>query len=273
MLTVSELYIYPVKSLGGIRLNTAAVTNRGLQYDRRLMLVDENNVFLTQREHAAMALLQPAITNDGFCIHHKKNIISPLFIPHQPSGNEFVSVTVWDDTCKAQLYDIAVNNWFSQLLGLTCKLVYMPDTTNRDVDGRYAFNKEITSFADGYPMLLIGQSSLDDLNTRLAEPIPMNRFRPNIVFAGGGAFLEDQLQAFTINGIDFSGVKPCARCVMTTIDQDTMSRSKEPLKTLATYRLKNNKILFGQNLLHKGDGVITIGDKIEIKEYQAAAIA
>ena len=272
MLTVSELHIYPIKSLAGIAVSNAKVTSRGLQYDRRLMLADENNCFLTQREYAEMALLQPVIKDEGLFIQHKKNKLKPLFIPHRPPGNNFVTVTIWDDACEGQLHDEATNNWFSNALGLTCKLVYMPDTSNREVDKRYALNNEVTSFADGYPMLIIGQSSLDDLNRRLAEPLPMDRFRPNIVFTGGEAFLEDTMHSFTINGIDFSGVKPCARCIMTTIDQQDISKSKEPLKTLATYRFKDNKILFGHNLLHKGDGVINVGDSIHVAAYQAAAI-
>jgi len=272
MLTVSELNIYPIKSLAGIALETAVVTSRGLQYDRRMMLVDENNCFFTQREYPAMALLQPVLTNDGLLIRHKNNSSDALFIPQQPSNSELVNVTVWDDTCEGQLYEAGINDWFSQALGLSCKLVYMPVTSNRAVDKRYASNNEITSFSDGYPILVIGQASLDDLNNRLAAPLPMNRFRPNIVFTGGGAFLEDEMALFTINGIRFSAVKPCARCVMTTINQDTMEQSKEPLKTLAGYRFKDNKILFGQNLLHKGTGAINVGDAIDIINFQPAAI-
>jgi uncharacterized protein YcbX len=272
MLTVSELYIYPIKSLAGIAVDTATVTSRGLQYDRRLMLVDSSNRFFTQREFPEMALLQPVIKNEGLYIHHKQNSVSPLFIPHLPAGNEMVTVTVWDDTCEGQLYDAAINEWFSMALKCPCRLVYMPDTTSREVDKRYALNNEITSFSDGYPILLIGKSSLDDLNARLAVPIPMNRFRPNIVFTGGDPFLEDRLHQFSINEIEFTCVKPSARCVMTTINQETISTSKEPLKTLASYRQKANKILFGQNLVHKGDGAISIGDTMLIKTYQPAVL-
>ncbi|MFT3933313.1 MAG: MOSC domain-containing protein [Chitinophagaceae bacterium] len=272
MLTVSGLYVYPIKSLGGIAVNNALVTSRGLQYDRRMMLVDEQNMFLTQREHAVMALLQPAIEEDGLYIHHKKNGLPPLFIPHQPANNNSITVTVWDDTCSAILYEDNINEWFTEALQMTCKLAYMPDNSLREVDKRYAQDNEITSFADGYPMLLIGQASLDDLNGRLASPIPMNRFRPNIVFTGGEPFFEDQMRSFSINDIAFYGVKPCARCVMTTIDQESGIGSKEPLKTLARYRFKNNKILFGQNLLHKGEGSISVGDIIHVHETQAAAI-
>jgi len=145
----------------------------------------------------------------------------------------------------------------------------MPDNTQRRVDGRYAHNKEITSFSDGYPLMLIGQASLDDLNSRLQSPLPMNRFRPNIVFTGGDPFLEDSMKQFEINGVRFFGVKLCARCVITTIDQQTTEKAKEPLKTLSTYRSKNNKIYFGQNLLFHGSGTISIGDAITIHQQSA----
>lgn len=272
MLTVSGLYIYPVKSLGGIAIDSAMVTSRGLQHDRRLMLVDENNCFLTQRVFPVMALLQPTFTDDALVIRHKKNTITPLFIPFDLQHGELVRVTVWDDTCDAILFDDRVNRWFSEALGIPCRLVYMPDSSEREVDKRYASDREITSFSDGYPMLLIGQASLDDLNKRLELPVPMNRFRPSIVFTGGEPFEEDRLAAFSINGIDFKAVKPCARCIMTTINQDNPSISKEPLKTLASFRNKDNKILFGQNLLHIGDGKLQLGDIITVNSYQPAAI-
>ncbi len=272
MLSISQLYIYPIKSLGGIAVATANLTSRGLQHDRRLMLADENNRFLTQREHPAMALLQPVLAANGLYIHQKKNQLEPLFIPAQPTSGQSVIATVWDDNCEAHPYDIAVNNWFSQALGLSCRLLYMPETRKREADKKNAHNNEIVSFADGYPMLLIGQASLDDLNARMAAPLPMNRFRPNIVFTGGEPFLEDQLLQFSINGIDFTGVKPCARCVMTTIDQQEGTSSKEPLKTLAGYRQKNNKILFGQNLVHSGEGCISVGDSLIINRRQPPAI-
>jgi uncharacterized protein YcbX len=140
----------------------------------------------------------------------------------------------------------------------------MPDQTQRLIDVTYANNNEITSFSDGYPLLLIGQASLEDLNNRLAEPVAMNRFRPNIVFTGGTAFQEDNMKAFEISGINFYGVKPCARCVITTIDQSTGLKGKEPLKTLSTYRSRNNNIYFGQNLLYNGTGSLKIGDRINL---------
>lgn len=143
----------------------------------------------------------------------------------------------------------------------------MPDDTKRMVDTEYAKNNETTSFSDGYPFLIIGQSSLDELNSKLSEPLPINRFRPNIVFTAGEPHAEDSWQHITINGIEFFGVKTCARCVVTTINQQTAVAGNEPLKTLAAYRTVNNKVKFGMNLLHKGTGTIKVGDTITVLKY------
>ena len=265
MLTISELFIYPIKSLGGIAVSSSAVTSRGFQYDRRWMLVDSNNIFITQREFPALALLQVSIKEEGLYIKHKLNNES-FTVPFQPQTNHSVTVTVWDDTCNAQTVSEAADKWFSEMISFSCRLVYMPDDTNRNVDSRYALNKEINSFSDAYPFLLIGQSSLDDLNSRLPEPFPINRFRPNIVFTGGEPYEEDLLESFVINGINFYGVKLCARCPIPTINQETAVKGKEPLKTLATYRTLNNNVYFGQNLLHHGEGSIRVGDTIQVNK-------
>lgn len=270
MLTVSELYIYPIKSLGGISAGSALVTSRGLQYDRRWLLIDSNNRFLTQREYPEMALLQPGLTTDGLIVHQKKNEAESIFIPHAlPPATKTVTVQIWDDVCEAKLASNEIHKWFSAALNKQCRLVYMPDTTARMVDKKYAANNEITSFSDAYPVLIIGQSSLDEVNSRLTDPLPINRFRPNIVFTGAKPFEEDTMEEFEINGIGFFGVQLCARCVVTTINQDEATKGKEPLKTLASYRMKGNKIYFGQNLLHMGEGVITVGDAIKIKKTKA----
>lgn len=265
MLSVSELYIYPIKSLGGISLQTADLTDRGFEYDRRWMLIDEKHRFLSQREIPAMALLQVELTEKGPIVRHKTREQPPLLIPLQPEGGSCL-VEVWDDQCKADYVSPRIDQWFTTMLQMPCRLVYMPDASHRRVDERYAMDKEIVSFADGYPLLLIGQASLDDLNTRLPSPIPMDRFRPNIVFTGGTPYQEDELKEFTIAGISFFGVKRCARCVITTIDQETSVRSKEPLRTLNGYRKNNNKIYFGQNLLFRGAGAISVGDLININQ-------
>ncbi len=264
MLTVSELFIYPIKSMGGISVSTAKISDRGTDFDRRWMLVDENNRFITQREVPSMALLQVELTAEGLKVYHKKNINSIINIPALPATEEKIIVEIFDDSCTAILVSEIADKWFSQALSITCRLVYMPDSTRRLVDKTYANNNEIAAFSDGYPFLIIGQSSLDDLNKRLADPLPMNRFRPNIVFTGGLPYEEDIMMHFTINSVDFFGVKLCARCTITTVDQYDASKSVEPLRTLASYRQKNNKIYFGQNLLHRGAGSIHVGDSIEV---------
>ncbi|MEI6946859.1 MOSC N-terminal beta barrel domain-containing protein [Paraflavisolibacter sp. H34] len=262
MLHVSQLFIYPVKSLGGISLPSAQVTDRGLQYDRRWMLVDGDGHFMTQRTLPQMALLQPELTESGLRVVHKKNG-NTLEVPFAPAG-DFFQVKVWSNRCRAQEVSREAGQWFSDMLGVASRLVYMPDTTRRRVDGRYTRGGQITAFSDGYPLLLIGQSSLDDVNARLAAALPMNRFRPNLVVAGGLPFEEDGWAEFSISGIPFSGVKLCARCVVTTINQDEATKAKEPLKTLSTYRMRNNKIYFGQNVVHGGEGLIRLGDAVEV---------
>lgn len=268
MLTVSELFIYPVKSLGGIAVYSAMITSTGFQYDRRWMLVDEHNCFISQREIPLLALLQTSITTEGIKVQHKHTYES-FTIPFQPQKQERIDVQIWDDMCEAQLVSEEADQWFSAVLSFPCRLVYMPDDSIRKVDTEYAFRNEITAFSDGFPFLLIGQSSLDDLNNRLAEPLPINRFRPNIVFTGGDAFEEDMLDHLIINGVHFFVVKPCARCTITTTDQQTSDKGKEPLATLSTYRRKDNNIYFGQNLLHNGGGMINAGDKIEVVKRKA----
>jgi uncharacterized protein YcbX len=261
MATISGLFIYPIKSLGGIEIDSALLTDRGFQYDRRWMLIDSTGRFLTQREHPVMALLQVALEQDGLRVYHKKNPALSIHIPMEQQGGE-TTVTVWDDTMPATLVGSEFDNWFSQQLEMNCRLVYMPDYSRREVDPDYAPNKEITSFSDAYPLLLIGQASLDDLNTRLAEPVPMNRFRPNIVVEGWEPYEEDTIRKFSIGDVQFEAVKPCARCVLTTINQDTAEKGKDPLRTLASYRSRNNKVLFGQNLLYNGKGYLQKGMEV-----------
>nr|WP_294946763.1 MOSC N-terminal beta barrel domain-containing protein [uncultured Mucilaginibacter sp.] len=265
MLQVSALYIYPIKSLGGISLTNAQLTDRGLQHDRRWMLIDANNRFLSQRENSQMALLKTALSEDGVLVTYTPDGTS-ITLPFLPQSEELLDVTIWDDTCIAQLVSPDIDAWFSQKIGIPARLVYMPENSLRQTDLKYTNEGSITSFSDAYPMLIIGQASLDDLNNRMPEALPMNRFRPNIVFTGGEAYSEDLMKHVAINGIDMYGVKLCARCVMTTVDQQSAKKGKEPLKTLAKYRLKNNKIYFGQNLVHNGEGVLNVGDELSVLE-------
>jgi len=264
MYTISQLFIYPIKSLGGFEVSSAHLTDRGLLYDRRLMLVDLDGQFLTQRKYATMSLLQTAIVNCDLIVYPKSYPADKLILSLHPESGYSMKVKIWDDECNAQLVSDAADEWFSKKLGMQCRLVYMPDEAIRKVDKRYAIDNEITNFSDDYPLMIIGQASLDDLNNRLDKPIPMNRFRPNIVFTGGEAFDEDLMAHIRINKIDLFGVKLCARCVITTIDQTNATKAKEPLKTLAGYRMANNNIYFGQNILYKQTGVIATGDSIEM---------
>jgi len=271
MLSISQLYIYPVKSLGGIAVNTAVVTDRGLENDRRFMLVDANGQFLTQRECPSMALLRTAIHTLELMVWHKDQPSGKLRLPLVPGSSlSTTTVKVLDDYCEAQYVSDEADKWFSEKLNSPCRLLYMPDSTKRMVDPVFALSNDITSFSDGYPILLTGQSSLDDLNGLMNDALPMDRFRPNLVMTGGQPFEEDSMEQFSVNGINFYGVKLCGRCVVTTTDQETGITGKEPLKTLATYRMANNKVYFGQNVLCGGEGLIRVGDEINIIKRKQA---
>lgn len=269
---ISEINIYPIKSLGGISLSESIVEEKGLQYDRRWMLVDENGDFFTQREFSKMATMKVSLEKDNLRVTSDNQSIE---IPFEPNTDERISVTVWGSRCEAVSYDNSINSYFADILQTNCKLVIMPEDSRRLVSQDYAIRKleDVVSFADGYPVLLIGENSLNDLNNRLFDPVPMNRFRPNLVVKDSEAFAEDTWKKIKIGDCVFHLVKPCARCVMTTIDQQTgISDGKEPLKTLSTYRLVKSKdgeskINFGQNLIAENFGVsVKIGDKVEILE-------
>jgi uncharacterized protein YcbX len=263
MLKVSDLYIYPIKSLGGVKVYRAKITDRGFEFDRRWMLIDKSNRFLSQRENAKLALLKVDITISGLKITDSANG-AIITVPFQPQTNEFLQVVIWDDTCMGQLVSEEANRWFSEALNMDCRLVYMPDGSERSTDQRYTPENSLTSFSDAYPFMVIGQASLDDLNKRLAEALPMDRFRPNIVFTDGEPYEEDTMNDILINGIKFTGVKLCARCNIPTIDQNNISKSKEPTKTLATYRAKNKNVYLGQNLICATGGEVCVGDEILI---------
>ena len=265
MLQIHQLFIYPIKSLGGISVDKAYVTDRGFKYDRRWMLIDENNQFISQRQIAAMSLIKVALSGNNLLVTYpaKKGSIT---ISTTCLTEDFINVRIWDDYCAAQLVSAEADQWFSDMLEVNCRLVYMPDKTLRRVDPEYAPGHSYTSFSDGYPFLIIGQSSLNQLNGWMEEQLTISRFRPNIVFSGGTPFEEDTMAVFTIGNITFRGVKLCARCVITTIDQVSGQKNREPLASLSKYRAKNRKVYFGQNLIHKGNGVIKLGDPISLTE-------
>lgn len=262
MYTLSEINIYPIKSLAGISLQSSDVEERGLKYDRRWVLVDDTNTFFTQRDFPEMALIKVAIENEGLKLQHKTKNIEALFVPFNFEHMKKGDVVIWDDTVTGEFYNNQIDGWFSEILGINCHLVKMPESTKRVVDKAYAKNK-IVSFADGYPFLIIGQASLDDLNSRLEDPLPMNRFRTNFVFTGGKLFEEDNWNKFKIGVVKFQAVKPCARCVITTTDQETAKRAHEPLLTLSKYRNFKGKVMFGMNLVCNSTGMVKVGDQIK----------
>ncbi|MBL7743769.1 MAG: MOSC domain-containing protein [Chitinophagaceae bacterium] len=258
MRSVSEIWIYPVKSLGGIRVPSSRVLPKGLEYDRRWMLIGEQGHFMTQRASPEMALFKLSYHSTAFSIHYSGESI---ILPFTSSGAS-LTAQVWDDKVVVNEVSRQHSEWFSERLGIKCKLVSFPESNARPVDMNYAVSNDQVSLADAYPLLIIGQSSLDDLNQRLRTPLPMNRFRPNIVFTGGEPFEEDGWGHFRIGQNRFAAVKPCSRCALTTVDQETGTKGTEPLTTLATYRKRDNKIFFGQNLIPLNCDILREGDEI-----------
>lgn len=265
MFTITQLNIYPVKSLAGIAMQEAKTTERGFEHDRRWMLIDANNQFLTQRKFGAMALLETEIADNHLLIRHKLNTAyGTLQVPLQTDGYAQVKAQIWDDVCRVLLCSKEADFWLSEVLESPIRLAYIPDDSPRQVEPERVKMPMNVSLSDGYPYLLIGEKSLEDLNQRLEYEVPMERFRPNLVFSGAAAYQEDSWKDMLIGGISFRGVKPCGRCILTTTDQQTGLRHSggEPLKTLASYRSQGNKVLFGMNLIVLGDGIVRVGDEL-----------
>ncbi|MCU0335676.1 MAG: MOSC domain-containing protein [Chitinophagaceae bacterium] len=261
MYQLSAIYIYPIKSLGGIALQQSWVLPKGLEHDRRWMLIDEQHQFITQRQWPQLSQFGMRQEADGsFVIVHQGD---ELLLPFTTEGPT-ISATVWDDVVQVKEVSQQHHAWFSARLGTSVRLVHFPETNDRPVDSRYALHGEHTSLSDGYPILLIGEASLADLNNRLATPVDMRRFRPNLVFSGGAAFDEDDWRRFSIGEVALVAVKPCARCVLTTVNPDTGERGKEPLATLSTYRRFDQKVLFGQNVLPITQGLLKVGTPISM---------
>ncbi|MEO9483044.1 MAG: MOSC N-terminal beta barrel domain-containing protein [Ekhidna sp.] len=257
---VSALYIYPIKSLQGISLQEAEVLERGFKHDRRWMLVNQENVLITQRTHPQFSQVGITLTDTG--ILAKYGNLSDLEIPLILTDQAVIDVMVWNDQVQALEAPERISEWFSAIAMEPCKLVFMPEDSSRPVNPLRAVNGENVSFADGYPYLILGQSSLDDLNSRMDVDLPMNRFRPNIVVEGGEAYEEDRWTDVQIGGVKFHVTHPCKRCVFTTIDQETGSKGVEPMKTLATYRRVGKEVIFGVNTLALSKGRIKVGDEI-----------
>ena len=293
LMHISEINIYPIKSLAGISVEAAMVEERGLRYDRRWMLTTPDGMFFTQREFPKMATMSVWIEEDGSGLGVAADRFGDVFVPLEPDTGDKREVTIWQSVCEGEVYGGALNEWFSDVLGTNCQLVYMPDDTRRSVNPRFDKGQDIVSFADGYPLMVLSEASLADLNEKLAAtaedsdisvrgPLPMNRFRPNVVVTGSNAFAEDDWKRIRIGDAVFRSTKPCERCVITTVEQSRGEfDGKEPLKTLASYRLakdviperfaslgmSGNVVLFGQNLIAEKTGEeIEVGDHVEIVE-------
>jgi uncharacterized protein YcbX len=261
-LHLTSLTLYPVKSARGIATETWELDDFGLRHDRRWMVVDSAGRLVTQRTHPRLALVRPRLLETSLLVEAPD--VAPLELPLAPSGSVMVEATIWGDRCDALWLGPGPAHWISAVLRSPCALVYMPDSTVRPADPAYAPAGARVSFADGFPFLLISEESLADLNRRLAEPLPMNRFRPNLVIAGGNPYIEDALDRFEIDGLAFRVVKPCGRCMVTTTDQETTERGVEPLRTLATYRKQGGEVMFGQNVVHLGTGRLTVGAPLQV---------
>src|SRR3712207_4082768 len=258
--SLGDLCVYPIKSCGGISVDEWEVDERGLRHDRRWMLVDETGCFVSQRELPRMALIKVRIEPEGLVVDAPG--MPSLEAPLKPPDGKPMLARVWDDLVEGQIVDD--DSWFSEFLEVSCKLVYLPDESVRPVDPAYAEPGDRVGLTDGFPFLLISEASLADLNSRLEEPLPMNRFRPSLVVGGCEPFAEDGGSQVRIGQLTFRVVTPCARCAITTVDQKTAATGKEPLRTLARYRKVESEVFFGQNLAHDASGTLRTGDPVEI---------
>lgn len=262
---LAEIRFYPVKSLQGIPLSEATVERRGIRWDRRWMLVDEHGVFMTQRQFPKMARASVCLEKNHLEIRSPQ--MDGLIVPFELGATTPVTVEVWGDQCEALSVGEQADRWFSCLLGKACHLVYMPDHTRRPVSHDYAVDDDIVSFADAFPCLLTTEASLEDLNRRMALAVTMDRFRPNLVISGSEAFAEDRWKVLQIGSMQFHVVKPCARCSVPNVDQETGEiKGREPLETLAKYRTVDQQVLFGQNLIPAGEGVVRVDDEVRVIE-------
>lgn len=259
---LSQLIIYPIKSLAGIHLNHWQVTRTGLMYDRQWMLIDQEGQFLSQRRLPQMALFKTALNNTQLIISAPQQ--SDLAIELKPILGASVRCQIWHDQCTAHLISKQADEWFSATLNTDCRLVYLPHNEVRTVDQTYALATDQTAFSDGFPFLLVSDASLQSLNQAMQLELGMNRFRPNLVISGCEAYQEDSWREIKIGQIEFRLPKPCSRCSIPTINPDTGETSKEPLATLNRLRNWQNKVYFGQNALHNRSGVLQVGDSVEI---------
>ncbi len=255
------IFVYPIKSCGGTALQSAELVATGLRDDRCWMLVDEMGGFMSQRRHPRMALISPRITPRGLVVHAPG--MPDLEVLSEGKARVRIDVEVWGDEQRGEPVGEEADRWFSEFLDFSCRLVRKPDDDVRPVDSLYAGEGDQMSFADGFSLLVISEASLEDLNGRLDQPVHMNRFRPNLVVRGCGPYAEDGWGEMRLGSATFRVAEPCPRCAVTTVDQQTGERGKEPLRTLATYRKSGGEVWFGRNLIHTSLGTVHVGDPVE----------
>lgn len=265
MITLSNLTYYPIKSCRGFDVTESNIERMGLEHDRRLMVITLENKFLTQREYPKLALVTPTLQNDSITLSAPN--YDSLHFPIKKTGYS-IPTQIWkSEGVQAIDQGDETAEWFSNWLDVPVRLVHIADGYIRKVSADYAINDDDhTGFADGYPILIISEESLQDLNGRLDSALPMNRFRPNLVIKGCKSFEEDSWKRIKIGDIEFALVKPCARCEVTTIDKETLERSKEPLKTLGKYRKHKLGAIFGINVIPLNSGRLKVGGSVEILE-------
>ncbi len=261
-ISLKEIYVYPIKSVGGIALQEARLDSRGIEHDRRWMLIDENHKFMSQRKHPRMALISTRFAPGRLIVAAPE--MPALHLSLQPEKKANVETRIWSDTVKATPVGDEADEWFGAFLGARCKLVHMPDDAVRPVDPEYARGGDQVGFADSFPFLVVSEASLKDLGERLERTVPVNRFRPNFVVGGCDPFEEDEWHGLHIGGVNFRVAKPCSRCSIVMTNQEIGGRDREVLATLATYRRSGKKIFFGQNLAHDSTGTVRVGDAVEL---------
>ncbi|MDH0302217.1 MULTISPECIES: MOSC domain-containing protein [unclassified Pseudomonas] len=265
---LSALYRYPVKSAGAQSLQVSSVGNLGLEGDRRWLVVEEENGrFLTQRAWPRLGQISAGYGDRGQLLLQAPGLPA-LDVPVPPGDDHLRGVTIWRDTLRVPDAGDEAAAWLSELLGKAVRLVHCPEQRARYLPSGYGLNSDRAAFPDGFPLLLIGQASLDELSQRVGRPMAMLRFRPNLVVEGAEAFAEDRWKRIRIGEMTFRVLKPSVRCILTTLDPATGERSadREPLTTLKTFREREGDVLFGQNLAVDGEGELQVGMEVQVIE-------
>lgn len=265
-MTIKELRIYPVKSLAGSTLQQAELQPRGFKDDRRWMLIDENGRFVSQREYPFLTLWQVKVVDGSLDFEHKKTGATFTIPNARANKGSLVDVELWNTHFQARLVEMKDAAAFQKTLGVSARLVYMSNDSQRNINLKYAKQGEEVSFADGYPYLITNTASLDELSERVGEKLEMLRFRPNIIVENTTPFIEDNWKEISINQQKFRIPKPCARCVMITIDPQTTEKNANVLGELAKFRKTGNKVLFGANAIWESSSdeavYIKVGDVV-----------